>query len=204
MLNAYAAGVFPMAERADDPALFWCDPPERGILPVGGLHVSRSMRRHLRSCGWQAAINRDFEAVIDGCADRAETWINAPLRRLYSALHEAGFAHSIAVYNGEGLIGGVYGIAIGGAFCAESMFSRRPNGSKAALIWLSDHLARRGFTLWDTQFPTPHLASLGGQTITRAAYHARLRHALERAPRFDAGGLPPAAQLVLQDRTQTS
>ena len=153
MLTAYAMGIFPMAASASGPELFWFDPQQRGVLPVGGVHVSRSMRRLLRQDRWQASINRDFLGVVAGCADRDETWINAELLALYAELFELGRAHSLEIWEDGALIGGVFGLSLGGAFFAESMFSRRANASKAALIWLSLHLARCGFMLWDTQYP---------------------------------------------------
>lgn len=203
LLFAYAQGVFPMAEAAGSTQLYWFDPPERGILPVGGLHMSRSMRRFLARSDWHATVNRDFAGVVAGCADRPETWINAPLMRLYAELHDIGHAHSLEVWQGERLIGGTYGVSLGGAFFAESMFSRRTNASKAALLWLSGHLHRCGFTLWDTQYPTPHLASLGGQAISRAAYRARLMQAVQLPVRFAEAPLPEA-QALSQEITQTS
>ncbi|SMO49225.1 leucyl/phenylalanyl-tRNA--protein transferase [Paracoccus laeviglucosivorans] len=203
MLLAYAQGVFPMAESAGDDQLYWFDPPERGILPVGGVHISRSMRRFLRDCRWRATINRDFRGVIAGCADRPETWINAPLVALYDELFAMGRAHSLEIYEDDRLIGGTYGVTLGGAFFAESMFSRRPNASKAALIWLSAHLARCGFLLWDTQYPTAHLSSMGGLAISRGEYHRRLHDAIHLPVRVTAGALPDA-QALLQDTTQTS
>lgn len=198
MLAAYARGVFPMAGSASDPQLYWFEPSLRGILPVGGVHVSRSMRRVLRHCGWQAQIDRDFAGVVRGCADRPETWINPQLLALYDDLFRQGHAHSVEVYEGEALIGGMFGLVLGGAFFAESMFSRRPNASKAAMIWVSGHLARCGFTLWDTQYPNPHLASMGGLTIPRAEYRRRLIAALPVRADFLAEALPPAAALAHQ------
>lgn len=203
MLLAYAQGVFPMAESAGGQQLYWFDPPERGILPVGGVHVSRSMRRFLRDCNWRATLDQDFLGVIAGCADRPETWINAPLTALYHQLFRAGHAHSLEIYDGDTLIGGTYGITLGGAFFAESMFSRQKNASKAALIWLSGHLARCGYQLWDTQYPTPHLASMGGLVVTRDEYRRRLGHAIRLPAEFAQGRLPDA-QALLQEITQTS
>ncbi|MTH35126.1 leucyl/phenylalanyl-tRNA--protein transferase [Paracoccus limosus] len=203
LLFAYAQGVFPMAESSASQQLYWFDPPERGVLPVGGLHVSRSMRRFLARSDWRATVDRDFAGVVAGCADRPETWINAPLVRLYDQLHDMGHAHSLEVWQGDTLIGGTYGISLGGAFFAESMFSRRPNASKAALLWLSAHLHRCGFVLWDTQYPTSHLASLGGLTISRTAYRAQLALAVQMPVTF--ADLPlPAPQALLQEITQTS
>lgn len=204
MLWGYANGIFPMAVSASDPALHWFDPPERGVLPVGGVHMSRSMRRHLRGSGWTATLDRDFACVVDGCAARDETWINETLRALYGELHDCGHAHSLEIRAGDGaLIGGVLGVTFGGAFFGESMFSARRNASKAALIWLSAHLARCGFTLFDTQYPTKHLRSMGGQTLSRRSY----RRELARAIRLDVDlrSRPlPGLQAVLQPSTQTS
>lgn len=203
MLAAYAMGIFPMAASASGPELFWFDPQQRGVLPVGGVHVSRSMRRLLRQDRWQASIDRDFAGVVAGCADRDETWINTELLALYAELFDLGRAHSLEIWQDGALIGGVFGLSLGGAFFAESMFSRRPNASKAALIWLSEHLARCGFALWDTQYPNPHLASMGGTTIARSDYHRRLTRALSLTADFSAHALP-SAQALLQDTTQTS
>ncbi|MEF9604048.1 leucyl/phenylalanyl-tRNA--protein transferase [Paracoccus sp. PXZ] len=203
MLAAYAQGVFPMAESASAAQLYWFEPALRGILPVGKVHVSRSMRRFLRHCDWQATIDRDFAGVVAGCADREETWINEPLFALYQDLFRMGHAHSLEIRAGEELIGGMFGLALGGAFFAESMFSRRTNASKAALIWMSSHLARCGFTLWDTQYPNPHLASMGGQAIPRLEYRRRLAAALRVRADFTAHALPDL-QALLQEITQTS
>lgn len=203
MLAGYARGIFPMAESATTPQLYWFEPELRGILPVGGVHVSRSMRRHLRLCDWQASIDRDFAGVIQGCADREETWINPQLCALYQELFRQGYAHSLEIWQGDDLIGGTFGLTLGGAFFAESMFSRRTNASKAALIWLSAHLARCGFTLWDTQYPNSHLASLGGMTISRVDYRRRLARALRVEADFSRHPLVPR-QTLLQDITQMS
>lgn len=203
MLAGYAQGVFPMAQSASDPQLYWFEPSLRGILPVGGVHVSRSMRRVLRHCGWRASIDRDFTGVVRGCADRAETWINPQLFALYQDLFRLGHAHSVELREGEELVGGMFGLVLGGAFFAESMFSRRTNASKAAMIWVSGHLARCGFTLWDTQYPNAHLASMGGQTIPRAEYRRRLAQALRQPADFLAHALPDA-QALSQEITQTS
>ena len=203
MLWGYANGIFPMAVSASDPTLHWFDPPERGILPVGGVHASRSMRRHLRRSGWRATLDSDFRRVVRACADRPETWINPALFRLYAELHEMGHAHSLEIRDGGELVGGIFGLTIGGAFFGESMFSARPNGSKAALILLSAHLQACGFSLFDTQYPTPHLQSMGGQVILRAEYLRRL----SRAVRQDADilALPlPESQSIWQASTQTS
>lgn len=203
LLLAYAQGVFPMARSAADPELYWFDPPERGVLPVGGVHVSRSMHRFLRQCGWRASINSDFDGVVAGCADREETWINADLIELYRELFQLGHAHSLEIYDGDELVGGTYGVSLGAAFFAESMFSRRPNASKVALIWMSSHLRRTGFQLWDTQYPTEHLTSMGGRAILRGEYRRRLAQAIRTGADFTAAGLPDR-QALLQEMTQTS
>lgn len=203
MLAAYAQGIFPMAESADKDQLYWFDPPERGILPVGGVHVSRSMQKFLRNCPWRATVDHDFPGVVAGCADRAETWINAPLVGLYDELFKAGHAHSLEIYEGDQLIGGTYGLSIGAAFFGESMFSRRPNASKCALIWMSAHLRRCGFTLWDTQYPTPHLGSMGGRTIGRPEYRRLLSRAITQPVVFQRSEQPDA-QALSQETTQTS
>ncbi|WP_299358409.1 leucyl/phenylalanyl-tRNA--protein transferase [uncultured Paracoccus sp.] len=196
LLTGYAQGVFPMAHSAADPQLHWYDPPFRGILPVGGIHASRSLRRSLRRGGWTADASPDFDAIVDACAARSETWINAPLARLYADLHRAGHAHALAVYHQGQLAGGLFGVTLGGAFFGESMFSSQRDGSKMALLWLSQHLADCGFTLLDTQYLTPHLASMGGQQIPRASYQAQLRRALTRVADFRARPLSDAAALL--------
>jgi leucyl/phenylalanyl-tRNA--protein transferase len=204
LLQAYRTGIFPMAEHRDDPDIFWVDPRRRGILPLDGFHISRSLARTLRRDSFSVTLNSAFEAVIDGCADRAETWINAEIRGLYSTLHARGDAHSLEVWEGVDLVGGVYGVALGGVFCGESMFSRRTDASKVALAWLVAHLNFCGFTLFDTQFITPHLASLGGREIPRAEYHTRLAIALNIPANIMAHPLPASGQEVLQRSTQTS
>ena len=204
MLEAYAMGIFPMAASAVDTELQWFEPAVRGVLPVGGVHVSRSMRRVLRQSPWRARIDHDFLAVVDGCADRPETWINAELRALYAGLHQIGHAHALGVYADDQLIGGMFGLTLGRAFFAESMFSRRTNASKAALIWMSAHLAACGFTLWDTQYPNPHLASLGGLAIPRAEYRRQLRIALGQGVADFTARTPPPPQALVQEITQTS
>lgn len=178
LLRAYRTGIFPMAERRDDPEIFWVDPRRRGVLPLDGFHLSRSLAKRLRQDAYQVTLNADFDGVIEGCADREETWINGAIRDLYQELHAQGHAHALEVWMDGELIGGVYGVTVGGAFCGESMFSRRTDASKIALAWMVDHLRRTGFILFDTQFLTPHLASLGAVEITRQTYQTRLSEAL--------------------------
>ncbi|ODT59341.1 MULTISPECIES: leucyl/phenylalanyl-tRNA--protein transferase [Paracoccus] len=196
LLTGYARGVFPMAESADDDRLYWFDPPMRGIIPVGGVHAARSLRRDLRRGGWSAHLDGDFDAAVAACADRDTTWINAPLAALYRQLHDAGHAHAIEVRR-DGLFAGcIFGITIGGAFFGESMMSAQENGSRMALLWTSSHLQRCGFALFDTQFLTPHLARMGGVEIPRAAYRSRLAAALRRQANFRAQPLLSAAAVT--------
>lgn len=203
VLQAYAAGIFPMAEHRDDPEVFWVDPRRRGIIPLDGFHISRSLARSLRRVPHQMRINTAFAEVMEACADRAETWINPGIFASFQQLHAMGHAHSLEIWDSDALIGGVYGLAIGGAFCGESMFSRRTDASKMALAYLVDRLNQGGFTLFDTQFLTEHLASLGAVEIPRAAYRARLQAALDVPASFTA---PPLADAhsVLQRNTQMS
>ena len=203
LLRGYASGIFPMAESRDDPDIFWVDPRLRGVLPLDGLHISRSLARAMRRSDWTVRLNTDFSGVVDGCADRADTWINDEIYHLYNTLHRKGHAHSVEIWDGARLVGGVYGVTLGAAFFGESMFSRATNASKMALAVAVDHLVKTGFTLFDTQFLTPHLSSMGAVEITRAEYRKRLDAALELEGVF--GAVPPAPfQEVLQRRTQTS
>ncbi|MEO0764977.1 MAG: leucyl/phenylalanyl-tRNA--protein transferase [Pseudomonadota bacterium] len=203
LLHGYASGIFPMAESRDDPDIFWVDPRLRGVLPLDGLHISRSLARAMRRSDWAVRLNTDFTGVVDGCADRADTWINDEIYRLYSDLHRKGYAHSIEIWDGARLVGGVYGVTLGAAFFGESMFSRATNASKMALVAAVDHLIRTGFALFDTQFLTPHLSSMGAVEITRAQYQMRLAEALDLDAAF--GTVPPAPlQDVVQRMTQTS
>lgn len=196
LLAGYAHGIFPMAASATDPSLHWFNPPLRGVLPIGGVHASRSLRRSLRRGGWAATTRPDFSAIVAHCANRRETWINAPLKRLYAELHAAGHAHALAVTQDGVLAGGIFGVTLGGAFFGESMFSTRTDGSKMALLWTSDHLARCGYTLFDTQYLTPHLASMGGYEIGRREYRSRLAEALRQPADFTAVEARPAAELL--------
>ncbi len=179
LLQAYRVGVFPMSESRDDPDVFWVDPRQRGILPLPGFHISRSLRRTLNRGHYTVTLNTAFEDVLEGCANRDETWINTTIFDLYMALHDMGHAHAAEVWQDGNLVGGVYGVAIGGAFFGESMYSTAPNASKVALATLTAHLHAQGFTLFDTQFITPHLRSLGGVEIPRRDYHVLLDMALE-------------------------
>lgn len=204
LLQAYAAGIFPMSEGRDDPNLFWVEPKRRGIIPLDGFHISRSLARRIRQNPFDIRINSDFAGVVAACADRDETWINAEITALYSALHEEGFAHSLELWQGRDLVGGVYGVALGAAFFGESMFSRARDASKIALAYLVARLNAGGFTLFDVQFTTPHLIRLGAIEISRIDYRKRLDAALEKQADFKAGGALFTPQNVLQRNTHTS
>lgn len=192
-----------MAESRDDPDIFWVDPRLRGVLPLGGFHMSRSLAKAMRKSPWEVRINTDFSGVVEGCADRADTWINAEIYGLYMDLHRNRHAHSVEVWDGADLVGGVYGVTLRGAFFGESMFSRRTNASKMALAACVDHLARTGFVLFDTQFLTTHLASLGAVEITRSQYHKQLANALAHEGQF-LSAAAPTLQDVVQRMTHTS
>ncbi len=189
LLRAYSIGMFPMAEDADDPTIFWVDPELRGVFPLDGLEVSRSLAKLVRSDRYRIRIDQDFSAVIDGCsgggADRPKTWINQRIRTLYGALYERGFVHTVEAFDRDGQrVGGLYGVAIGAAFFGESMFHTARDASKVALVHLVARLRAGGFRLLDTQFVTPHLASLGAQEISREAYHPQLDAAIGENANF--------------------
>ena len=192
-----------MAEHRDDPDLFWVDPRHRGIMPLGGFHMSRSLARRMKSGALTATADTALALVLQACAARDETWINPTLFDLYLDLAETGQAHSVEIWQDGALAGGVFGIRLGGAFFGESMFSRATNASKMALAVAVDHLMQTGFVLFDTQFLTPHLSSLGAMEITRAQYQSRLAEALTLDGAF--GSVPPASlQEVVQRMTQIS
>jgi leucyl/phenylalanyl-tRNA--protein transferase len=204
LLQAYASGVFPMAEAADTDELFWVDPQRRGILPLDGFHVARRLARSFLRSDFDIRIDTAFAEVLAACADRPETWINRQIRRLYVDLQRLGHAHSVEVWQDGALAGGLYGVALGAAFFGESMFSRRRDASKFALIALVARLRAGGFRLLDTQFVTDHLASLGAIEIGRAAYHRQLEAAVNRPARFLALPADTPRQSLLQRTTQTS
>lgn len=183
LLRAYAAGIFPMAESAEDPAVHWIEPKQRGIIPLQGFHLSSRMAKMVRQGRYRVEVDRDFPAVIEACAaprktEGGETWINTPIRRLYSALFEAGHCHTVEVYAGDALVGGLYGVRLGGAFFGESMFHRERDCSKLALVHLVARLRAGGFQLLDTQFITDHLRQFGALEIPRRDYRRRLDAAL--------------------------
>jgi leucyl/phenylalanyl-tRNA--protein transferase len=183
LLSCYRRGVFPMAESRDDDGFFIVDPEWRCIFPLDAFHVPRRLARTLRQDRFTFTVNRDFEAVIDGCAapgkDREDTWINPDIRALYLELHKRGMAHSVEARVDGKLAGGLYGVALGGAFFGESMFSWATDASKAALVHLAARLRRGGFKLLDAQFLTPHLERFGAQTLPRRIFHALLGVAIE-------------------------
>jgi leucyl/phenylalanyl-tRNA--protein transferase len=178
LLQGYATGIFPMADSRNAAELFWVEPRNRAIIPLDHFHVSRSLRRTLRSGKFQVTRDRDFAGVITACADREETWINDELEHAMLALHGSGHAHSIEAWNGGELVGGLYGVKLGRAFFGESMFSRQRDASKVALAWLVARLKAGNFMLLDCQFMTEHLTSLGAITVPRETYVALLSASL--------------------------
>lgn len=198
LIYAYCRGIFPMAEHRNSPELFWVDPRHRGILPLDHIHISRSLARKMRSAPYTVHINSCFSQVIDGCADRDNTWISAEIKSLFEELHAKGMAHSLEIKQNSALIGGIYGLAIGGCFFGESMFSRQTDGSKLALVHLCDHLRQCGYTLFDTQFITDHLARMGAIEISRSEFHKRLGEALKLRPHAIDTAALATPQEVLQ------
>lgn len=203
MLYGYAMGIFPMARDANSTQVDWFEPRQRGVIPLDGFHISRSLAKRMRQGRVHAVLNRDFADTVAHCANRDETWINGALTGVYNALHRDGRAHGFEVFDGPTLLGGAFGITLGRAFFGESMFSARTNGSKIALAFLVHHLARCGFHLFDTQFITDHLASLGAQEIPQSQYRSHLSEALEADADILSQPLPSVDQ-VLQRTTQTS
>jgi len=204
LLHAYASGVFPMSEGRDDPEIFWVDPQMRGVLPLDRLRISRSLGRTLRRGTFKVTFNTAFAEVVKACADRDETWINDTIFALYCDLHAEGNAQSVEVWHNGVLVGGAYGVTLGGAFFGESMFSTMTDASKVALAYLVDHLNRCGFTLLDTQFITDHLASLGAIEISRKRYHMALKAALNKPANFRETDAIPTPYDVIQRNAQTS
>jgi leucyl/phenylalanyl-tRNA--protein transferase len=206
LIAAYSAGVFPMAENADAKAIRWIEPRARGIIPLDGFHVPRSLRKTVRHAPFEIAVDQDFAAVMRACAapapGREETWINADILRAYEGLHRLGFAHSVECRIDGELVGGLYGVSLGAAFFGESMFSRATDASKVALVHLVARLRHGGYTLLDAQFLTAHLARFGAIEIPRRRYLALLAEALARPPGRFYRELPFAD--VLQATSQTS
>lgn len=202
MLRAYAAGIFPMAEKAEDNALYWVEPDERGVFPLDALHVSQSLRKVVRKQPFEVRVNSDFERVMRECArkthDRPSTWINKRIESLYTQLHRMGHAHSVECWQSGELVGGLYGVSLGAAFFGESMFSRLPNASKVALVHLVARLNAGGFKLLDAQFINPHLATLGAITMSKKAYKKVLANALEEDADFALFSGDADAEAVLR------
>ncbi|MFY9762794.1 MAG: leucyl/phenylalanyl-tRNA--protein transferase [Xanthobacteraceae bacterium] len=192
LLKAYSCGIFPMAESAEDPALYWIEPERRGLIPLDRFHVPARLARTVRSTPYTVFVDRDFDAVIDGCAQpaagRARTWINTRIRGLYRKLYERGDCHSVEVYDGEDLVGGLYGVSLGRAFFGESMFHRARDASKIALVHLVARLKAGHYRLLDTQFVTDHLRTFGAVEVSRPVYHKLLDAAL--VGEGDFGALP--------------
>ena len=188
LIRAYASGVFPMAEAADDPEVFWVRPEMRGIIPLDGFHVPRSLQKVIRRAGFDIRLDHDFGGVIDGCAEpRAErpgTWINGPIRDAYAELFRRGHCHTVEAWREERLVGGLYGVTLGRVFFGESMFSRETDASKVCLVHLVEHLNRRGFALLDTQFTTSHLKRFGAVDVPRRRYEKLLEEALRGEATF--------------------
>lgn len=182
LLKAYASGVFPMAESASDPEVFWVRPETRGIIPFDSFHVPHSLAKTIRQGHFEVRFDSDFEATIDACAERRagrlSTWINAPIREAYTHLHRIGHAHSVEAWRDGQLVGGLYGVSLGRAFFGESMFSREKDASKVCLVRLVERLQQRGFLLLDTQFTTDHLKRFGAVDVPRDKYEKLLAKAL--------------------------
>lgn len=190
MLRAYAAGIFPMAESADDPGLFWVEPELRGVIPLDGFHLSSRLARTVRSDHFEIRVDSDFEAVIEACGearpDRPETWINTRIRAIFGELFALGHVHTVECWRAGRLVGGLYGLSLGGAFFGESMFHRETDASKVALVHLVARLRRGGYRLLDTQFQTGHLAQFGTVEIPRDAYRLKLDDALRHQGNWEA------------------
>ena len=184
LIRAYCNGIFPMAEGKDTNKIFWISPEVRGVIPLNKFHISKSLRRSIVKRDYKIKINTDFLGVIKNCADRSESWINSDILKAYSDLFNLGFCHSIEVWDNDDLIGGIYGLAIKRAFFGESMFSKRSNASKIALAYLVSRLKYGGFLLFDVQFQSEHLKTLGAIEVLKANYRDLLRNALEGDANF--------------------
>jgi leucyl/phenylalanyl-tRNA--protein transferase len=208
LLKAYACGIFPMAESAEDNALYWIDPEKRGVITPASFHLPRRLRRVVRSGRFDVRIDTAFAATLDGCAEpapgRRSTWINARIRRLYTDLHRLGHCHSVECWREGRLVGGLYGVRLGGAFFGESMFSRETDASKVALAHLVGRLVAGGFTLLDTQFVTGHLQRFGAVEVPREEYQRQLDAALRLQGDFFRMPSIVAPEALLQVLSQTS
>lgn len=190
LLRAYATGVFPMAESADDPEVFWVRPEMRGIIPLDGFHAPKSLMKIVRQGRFDIRFDTDFAGVIAGCAEakqgRPSTWINEPIRKAYGELFARGHCHTVEAWRGDRLVGGLYGVTLGGAFFGESMFSRETDASKVCLVHLVEKLKERGFVLLDTQFTTEHLKRFGAIDVPRRKYERLLEGAVCTTAQFSA------------------
>jgi leucyl/phenylalanyl-tRNA--protein transferase len=202
LLRAYAAGIFPMAESAEDNALYWVEPDERGIIPLDGLKISQSLRKSVRHGGFDIRIDSDFSGVIGQCAartaDRKSTWINKRIVSLYGELHRMGCCHSVETWQNGKLVGGLYGVRIGAVFFGESMFSRVTDASKVALVHLVARLNAGGFKLLDAQFVNPHLERLGAVKVPKAEYHRLMEPLLNVDADFHTFSADRDPEIVLQ------
>ena len=216
LLKAYACGIFPMADAADDPDLYWVEPALRGVLPLDDFHIPKRLKRTIRSDVFTVRIDTDFDGVIDGCArpspGRGSTWINSEIRRLFGALFRLGHVHTVEAWREGRLVGGLYGLQLGSAFFGESMFSVETDASKVAFAHLVARLKHGGFELLDTQFVTDHLARFGVVEVPRSEYHKLLESALQQSAKFrcfdqdwsEPESLPVSGSAVLQSISQTS
>jgi leucyl/phenylalanyl-tRNA---protein transferase len=201
LLKAYSCGIFPMAESADDTALYWIEPQHRGVIPLDRFRIPRRLARTIRQAPFDIRINTDFEQTVTGCAStrlgRHSTWINSRIRTLYREMFELGHCHTVEAWQGDTMVGGLYGVALGGAFFGESMFSTARDASKIALVHLAARLVHGGFTLLDTQFQTPHLKQFGTLEVTREDFHQRLEAALSREGNFGSLPIDCSPEMVL-------
>lgn len=212
LLNCYANGVFPMGESRDDPRVFLVEPEHRGVVPLDGFRIPARLRRTVRSNTFEVRVDTAFAAVLDACAapapGRADSWINGPIRRLYAELNARGHAHSVECWQGERLVGGLYGVTLGGAFFGESMFSRERDASKVALVHLVARLKRGGWRLLDAQFLTAHLSQFGAVEMPQAAYLKVLKAVRSLQPEvrslFEPMSGAEAVDYALQPTTQAS
>lgn len=202
LLKAYSCGIFPMAESADDTALYWIEPQHRGVIPLDQFHIPRRLARTIRQAPFDIRINTDFEATVNGCAmsrpGRQSTWINERIRTLYREMFELGHCHTVEAWKDGNLVGGLYGVALGGVFFGESMFSTARDASKVALVHLAARLIYGGFTLLDTQFQTHHLQQFGTMEMRRADFHGALENALKKKGDFLALPLDTAPRTLLE------
>ncbi len=210
LIHAYAQGIFPMAENATSEDIFWVDPEQRGIIPLDDFHLARKLSKKIRHCPFDIRIDTAFIKVIEGCAasvadmGREETWINDQIIGLYSQLFEDGYVHTVECWQEDQLVGGLYGVSLGGAFCGESMFHRVTDASKVALAYLVARLKFGGYCLLDTQFITPHLIQFGALEIPRRQYKIRLEEALQLDGDFYSLEINSGPETILQLLTQTS